>query len=223
DRPPPRKNWKKEQFVTPVEDQGDDCKASWAFSTIGAIESNFAIKHGKDKLFILSAQNLIDCTNVYGNDSCLGGRPQDALHYVYEEGIMNEDDYPYEGLDRPCEYDQSKSITNLSKYRRIPSGKEEKLKKVVGLRGPVVVSIHATEKFSFYNNGIFYDKSCTSVSSNLNYSVLVVGYDDIDDKKYWILKNSMGTKWGINGYMYLARNKKNHCGIATDAFLPVLP
>ncbi|RZC36225.1 Peptidase C1 domain containing protein, partial [Asbolus verrucosus] len=219
---PLTKDWRDEKVVTPVEDQGKDCKASWAFSAAGVIESNYAIREGKDKLVTLSAQNLIDCVKEYGDNSCKGGSTEDALHFIDDYGIMKETDYPYEGRDgASCEFDESKSFTKIDKYRKIPSGSEQQLKKVVGLQGPVVANIHATEKFISYDYGVFYDEECSSVSSNLNYSVLVVGYDIVGNQEIWILKNSMGSDWGINGYMRLARNKKNHCGIATAAFLPV--
>ena len=33
---------------------------------------------------------------------------------------------------------------------------------------------------------------------------------------------SWGTEWGMNGYMMLARNANNMCGIATDATFPII-
>ena len=67
----------------------------WAFSAIGSIEG--AIRKKYDKTVHLSVQQLTDCSSDlnYGNDGCKGGNIWNAYRYIYENGIIEDSEYPF--------------------------------------------------------------------------------------------------------------------------------
>ncbi|KAM3918076.1 cathepsin S-like [Leptodactylus fuscus] len=211
-------DWRKQNCVTDVKDQGM-CSSSWAFSSTGSLECQLKIRKGK--LVSLSAQNLVDCSGSYGNNGCVGGFLVAAYRYMSDNGIEAESTYPYEGQDRTCHFSTTKKATSISSYKQIPYGDENELKQVVGKVGPVSVAIDASRRsFYLYKKGVYYDPLCSS--SQTNHAVLVVGYGAEDGVEYWLVKNSWGPSFGDEGYIKMARNHYNHCGIANYGSYPVL-
>uniref|UniRef100_A0A8C9TUX9 Cathepsin K n=1 Tax=Scleropages formosus TaxID=113540 RepID=A0A8C9TUX9_SCLFO len=192
------------------------CGSCWAFSSAGALEGQLMKTHGK--LISLSPQNLVDC--VSENSGCGGGYMTNAFEYVKEnQGIESEDAYPYIGQ---CAYSTAGWATSCRGYKEIKEGDEWALHAAVAKVGPVSVAIDATlYSFQFYKRGVYYDRNCNK--EDLNHAVLVVGYGVTNKgKKYWIIKNSWSEQWGNKGYILMARNRGNFCGIASLASFPVM-
>ncbi|MED6108621.1 hypothetical protein PIB30_025928 [Stylosanthes scabra] len=142
---------------------------------------------------------------------------------INQSGLPTEKDYPYAGIDRICNKAKtiSKYIVNISGYENVPA-RNESLLRVAVAHQPVSVSIDATGyAFQLYSHGIF-SGVC---GKSQNHAVTIVGYGEEKGIKYWLVKNSWGSKWGESGYMRLMRENMDPdgtCGIAMDASYPVI-
>ena len=140
-----------------------------------------------------------------------------SRYVINTGGIDTEASYPYNGYDYYCRFNVNTVGAQIRTYVNVsPQGSEQALAKAVAENGPVSVALDASGMQS-YRGGIYSGRDCRNDVSGLNHAVLVVGYEP----NYWIVKNSWGTYWGENGYIRVARNGRNPCGIAWYPSYPI--
>ncbi|XP_029009581.1 pro-cathepsin H [Betta splendens] len=213
-------DWRKKgNYLTPVKNQGP-CGSCWTFSTTGCLESVVAI--GTGKLVPLSEQQLVDCAQAFNNHGCKGGLPSQAFEYIlYNKGLMTETDYPYNAFEGPCRYSPKLAAAFVKDVVNITAYDEMGMVDAVATHNPVSFAFDVTADFMSYHEGVYTSTQCHSTTDMVNHAVLAVGYGQANGIPYWIVKNSWGSSWGMDGYFLIERGK-NMCGLAACSSFPVV-
>jgi len=210
-------DWRTKGAVTAIKNQGQ-CGSSPYFSAIVSVEGCHFISTGS--LLGLSEEQVLDCSGNFGNQGCDGGEMYSSLQYImHQGGVDSELCYPYvayQGEGGNCSYKGSCCASKVNTYFNVTTGDEQALKAAV-YKVPAGSAMDASlQSFEFYAGGVYSDPECSS--SQIDHGIGIVGYghNDTANMDFWVMKNTWGTDWGVEGYMYLARNDNNMCGVATD-------
>jgi cathepsin L len=226
---PPSWDWRDHGVVVgPIKNQGQ-CGSCWAFSAIGALESQIRMKTNNS--VSLSEQDMVDCVkNVKSPDKsmsccdgCGGGEMYSVYQYLKNTMDSSETQYPYFGSDQKCKSFQSSVKQKLKSYVSLPKGDEELMVKVLHSIGPLSIGVNANSDWQQYTKGVYdpTEEQCESSIASQDHGVILVGYGTEKDIDYWVVRNSWGKEWGEDGYIRISRGK-NACGISNSVIYPVL-
>ena len=197
-------------FLEKMSDVRDQltCGSCWVFGAVATYEGNYSIRFGK--LVNGAEQYLLDCS---GSGDCGGGwwdAAFEKLVSVKPIGMPPEGDDPYVGRETGrCSFNNLRYKASAWGYvvseAVIPSVVQ--MKAALCEHGPLVVAMKATPLFQVYTAGIFKEVLTGPDSNAINHAVTVVGWDD--SKQAWLIKNSWGRLWGIQGYGWIAYGSNN--------------
>jgi len=209
---PTSMDWRAKGAVTPVKNQ-QQCGSCWAFSATEGVESAWFL--AKKQLLVLSPQQIVSCDP--NDDGCNGGDLPTAFAYVQQAGLETDANYPYtsgNGNSGTCTYNQGEVVATISGFKYATThGNETAMQVAMLTNGPLSICVDA-ETWQYYEGGII-EHGC---GDDLDHCVQIVGWntDPTAQIPYWIIRNSWGTDWGLNGYLWVERNK-DECGVSDEA------
>jgi C1A family cysteine protease len=197
----PAFSWRTAGDVTPVRDQ-NPCGSCYVFGPVGAMESNWAIRHNK-QMIDSSEQHALNCSP---GDCKSGGYLSDVMTFLVGQGTSNEIDDPYRAKKRRCRAVPIRYKALARDYVAADGGlpTSRQIKQALLDHGPVAVFIYAGGFGNYWNS----DRVIDTDSTTGNHVVLIIGWDD--DKTHsgghgaWEIKNSWGPDWGRDGFGYVA-------------------
>ncbi|XP_013402312.1 cathepsin O-like [Lingula anatina] len=207
-----RTDWKW-PVITKVKNQRS-CGGCWAFSSVESVETMYAIKT-KD-LRDLSVQQVIDCA-AYGNFGCRGGDTCHALYWMKltRTPLVTDQEYPLTDTSDFCKIESNAtkgvSLADYTCDKFINHGQSTEGQMVsMLLNGPLTISVDATSWKDYLGGIIQYH--CYNFN---NHAVQIIGYDLTGPVPYFIIRNSWGDDFGLNGYIHI-RIGNNVCGVAEE-------
>jgi C1A family cysteine protease len=209
----PQFSWRDK--IPPVRHQGY-CGSCWAFATLGAVESSHSLLN--NELVDLSEQQLVNCVppaSVTRGDNCQGNWPATALDWLQGNGDPTETTMPYTSRMSSCNSSAARHDTRVISWGFVnednpwdpPS--EKALKKAIAAHGPVIATVLVTDAFQSYSGGVFDE----GAPGGANHAVTIVGWDDA--RKAWHVRNSWGTSWGEDGYIWVKYGTNNIGSVAS--------
>jgi C1A family cysteine protease len=155
-------DWRDWDVVAEARNQGI-CGSCYAFSTIAAAESAYAIATGS--LYEFSEQHIVSCDSR--NWGCNGGLQWYASMFL-TDGMIYRDDLPYTnantGSASSCDLSgismSGHSLTGSTGYETIGKSYDDFRQSL--LVEPVNISFAVGNDFSFYSSGIYTGAECAS-------------------------------------------------------------
>lgn len=201
--------------LSDVKDQ-KECTSCWAFAAAASYESSY-FKRNNIRVDV-SEQDIINCSQ---SGNCINGG-----HYIgvfvdmieKNKKLLDENKVPYQSHDGDCLPVNGKYAAanfgivdqRLINWFTGQAPTIEDLKQAVYEHGALAAAVAATPAFMLYQGGVFSEQG--NKDNDVNHAVNIVGWDD--DKGAWLIRNSWGTAWGENGYMWI-KYGSNGIGTAT--------
>ncbi len=231
-------------LVTPAKNQAST-GACWAFAAISAAETSAVKKgittldkadYSEAHLTWFGLRSLThhfsDSTHgdgIFSENPYLDGGnwSRSVFALARWSGVQLEENAPFNGFPELMgdydDEDRYTSYAHLQNSQYIPKNDEDGIKKAILDNGSITCSYYHNPTFveTVEGEATYYQDRV----ANTNHTVAIVGWNDNFSKnnfKYtpdgdgaWLVKNSWGTHWGQDGYMWLSYYDTSLCDFVT--------
>ena len=200
------KNW-----MTCVKNQGV-CNSCWAHAAVGVVESYVNLYYNRLINPNLSEQEVIAFTGF----GCNPGYESVALNYIKDEGIVNEQCFPYyipDSVNCSARCDEPDTLVSINAYRFVTktANYTDSIKRAL-FKNPLTIAIGPwghSMVLAGYKEIEMGDKIYLGNQSGAHSITINDDYANYVGKTAWLVKNSWGQLWGDNGYGYVIVNDSN--------------
>lgn len=215
----PSVNWITAGAVNPIKNQGS-CGSCYSFGSTAVVEA--AIFNAGWDLPNLSEQQIVSCSQKYGNNGCNGGYQPYVFTYLQSNYQTTYADYPYVSGDNTlpaCNTNVANGGNVMVTTHGAVTQQSQSAMMTAISQNVVTVAVDAsTVYFQQYTSGILDTTAC---GTNLDHAIAAVGYGTSSDgTPYYLVRNSWSTQWGEEGYVRIAMvgDGPGICGIQLAAF-----
>lgn len=190
-------------FNSPIYNMGN-CTASWAIATASALSNRFCVGDPKEySELMLSPQQMLSCDNK--QRGCSGGDIDTAWNFVEREGLVSEMCFPYQADGAVSCGSKCTDEKPLRAASHCVLNNEMAIRREILANGPIVAPIFLVDDFLVYRGGMYQEMPTATQlvdarRQRIIHAVKVIGWGEMEGKRYWLIENSWGEDWGEHGF-----------------------